>query len=69
MTVRIKEVVVRYEDDGQTSTLSKEEHLAKYRPLQMIIHHHCSPPPVGGTALPAELDKAQEIRIDLTKER
>lgn len=45
MTVRIKEVLIRYEDDGEVSPLTALEHKEKYRPLNMVIHHHCSPPP------------------------
>lgn len=63
MTVRIKEIVIRYEDDGEVSPLSAEEHKEKYRPLNLVVHHHCAPPPgqVGGDTDP------KRIEIDLNK--
>ncbi len=68
MTVRIKEIVVRYEDDGEVSPLSKEEHEQKYRPLRMVVHHHCSPPPNSPqTVETEEPSEAKEIRVDLNK--
>lgn len=68
MTVRIKEVVIRYEDDGELSPLSAEEHEQKYRPLNLRVHHHCSPPPenVLGADFESE-DEPKEISIDLNK--
>jgi hypothetical protein len=46
MVVRIKELVLRYEDDGSESPLTATQHKEKYAPLNMSIHHHCAPPPV-----------------------
>jgi hypothetical protein len=67
MTVKIKEIVVRYEDDGAVSPLSATEHHEKYAPLQMVVHHHCSPPPDAAAAsgtVHAE-GKPKEFKIDL----
>ncbi|MBT9528529.1 MAG: hypothetical protein IV105_24980 [Rhizobacter sp.] len=68
MTVRIKELVIRWEDDGEVSPLSAEEHRMKYRPLKMDIHHHCSPPPNNPqNARPEDVagDQPQSVTIDL----
>jgi hypothetical protein len=69
MTVRIKEIVVRYEDDGVVSPLSAAEHHEKYAPLKMEVHHHCSPPPDGATATeaPHAEGKPKEFKIDLNQ--
>jgi len=68
MTVRIKELVIRYEDDGQESPLSAEEHKRKYRPLSLEVHHHCAPPPLDGAPADQVSDSApQEYTIDLSK--
>jgi hypothetical protein len=70
MAVRVKELIIRYEDDGVESPLSAEEHKKKYRPLALSIHHHCSPPPApGGKSSDADEspNKPQEISIDLSK--
>jgi hypothetical protein len=68
ITVRIKEVLIRYEDDGETSPLTALEHKEKYRPLNMIIHHHCSPPPnQSGAENQSTDDKPTIMEIDLDK--
>ena len=70
MTVRIKEVVIRYEDDGEVSPLSADEHHEKFAPLRMVVHHHCAPAPSqrpeGGEAVMAE-DEPKEYKIDLNE--
>jgi hypothetical protein len=61
MTVRIKEVVLRYEDDGQQSKLSPEEYKKKFAPLSLNIHHHCAPPPQTGQTR-VEIDTSDQQR-------
>lgn len=65
MVVRIKEVVLRYEDDGEESPLTATEHKEKYRPLQLSIHHHCSPPKI---LKEGDITKENgEITVDVSK--
>lgn len=68
MVVRIKELVVRYEDDGQESKLTAEEHKTKYRPLSLMVHHHCAPPKILTEGdLPVAGETAREITVDLSE--
>ena len=70
MTVRIKELVIRYEDDGEVSPLSAQEYAEKFQPLRLVVHHHCSPPPGNPEAVPADKlrpEQAKELKIDLNE--
>lgn len=67
MTVRIKELVIRYEDDGEASQLSAAEYAEKFQPLRLVVHHHCAPPPDGPTDKRERPNEAEEYRIDLSK--
>lgn len=68
MTVRIKELVIRYEDDGQDSALSAEELAKKYRPIKLTIYHHTAPPPLSATLSREEGEEgAREYKVDLTQ--
>ena len=67
MTVRIKELIIRYEDDGEMSAMSAAEQREKYNPLKLVVHHHCAPPPNNPGALQADSpSEAKEFRIDLS---
>lgn len=68
MVVRVKEVVIRYEDDGELSPLSKDEHKEKYSPMRMEIHHHCSPPKMkkeGASDRQEEIDLKKTLKLDM----
>jgi hypothetical protein len=70
MSVRIKELVIKYEDDGALSPLTAVEHKEKYRPLNLVVHHHCSPPPPDGYVSPEDTiagDAPKTITIDLNE--
>lgn len=71
MTVRIKELVIRYEDDGEVSPLNAQELAEKYKPLNLVIHHHCAPPPMSGATKPGSSnlpeETKREFKIDLSK--
>lgn len=68
MTVRIKEIVIRYEDDGELSPLTALEHKEKYRPLELRVHHHCSPPPNQSPASDSSTESEPKvISIDLNE--
>ncbi|MDJ0697227.1 hypothetical protein [Mastigocoleus sp. MO_188.B34] len=70
MSVRIKELIIKYEDDGAESPLTAEEHKQKYRPLNLVVHHHCSPPPPEGYVSPDDKvagDEPKTISIDLNE--
>jgi hypothetical protein len=47
MAVKVKEIIVRYEDDGEEikpdalDVASAE----KFKPLNISVHHHMAPPP------------------------
>jgi hypothetical protein len=43
MSLKIKEISLRWEDDGHESGLAKEEYIKTYSPLNLSIHHHCAP--------------------------
>jgi hypothetical protein len=64
MTVRIKEIVLRYEDDGEETGLSAEQHKAMYRPLHMDVHHHCAP---ASQKKAAENAEKRRMRVDLSQ--
>lgn len=66
MTVRIKEIVVRYEDDGEISPLSAEAHHEKFAPLRLVVHHHCAPPP-NQQSDAHSTSEPKEIKVDLSK--
>lgn len=65
MVVRIKELVIRYEDDGAMSPLSATEHKEKYRPLSLMVHHHCAPPRI--ITAPDNIDGTTEEVIDISR--
>ncbi len=65
MVVRIKELVIRYEDDGKESPLSAAEQKEKYRPLSLMVHHHCAPPRI--ITAPEQVDGASEKTIDISR--
>jgi hypothetical protein len=66
MAVRIKELVIRYEDDGQDSGLSADELAKKYRPLRLTIYHHTAPPPLSATFSQEEGEEGgREYKVDL----
>ena len=68
MVTRIKEIVIRWEDDGEESPLSKEELREKYAPLRMDVHHHCAPPKVNISDSEAmKPEKPKRTEVDLTE--
>ena len=72
MAVRIKELVIRYEDDGQDSghdsALSADELAKKYRPLRLTIYHHTAPPPLSATLSQEEGEAGgREYKVDLSR--
>jgi len=68
MAVRVKELVIRYEDDGQDSALSADELAKKYRPLKLTIYHHTAPPPLSATLSHEEGEEGgREHMVDLSR--
>jgi hypothetical protein len=72
MAVRVKELVIRYEDDGQDSghdsALSADELAKKYRPLKLTIYHHTAPPPLSATLSHEEGEEGgREYKVDLSR--
>jgi hypothetical protein len=66
MTVKIKELVIRYEDDGQDSGLSAEEAAKRYRPIKLTIYHHTAPPPLSATLSREDAEEGvREYKVDL----
>lgn len=45
MAVKVKEIVIRYEEtDGGAKPLGANN-LEDFRPLRLDVHHHMAPPP------------------------
>lgn len=70
MAIKIKEIVLRYEDDGAETKLNAEEYKKKFAPLTMVVHHHCAPPPnpTQDTARATPISEPKRIEIDPTQQ-
>ncbi|WP_274009830.1 hypothetical protein [Vibrio parahaemolyticus] len=45
MPIKVKEIVIKYEDeDGQEFTADSAD-IENYKPLNIVVHHHMAPPP------------------------
>ena len=65
MTVRIKEFIIRYEDDGEISPLSTEEYKEKFLPLNLVIHHHMSSTSMQKKSDTEYVDEEDVVRIEV----